>query len=177
MKVVPSGSERAPAPGPVSPMRIYDAVLSGLALISGLMLAFIFVSIVYDVIMRTIGFYPPVWTASVAEYGLLYLTVLAAPWLLRHHGHVSVGTFLGYMPPRVRKFLMRLACIVGALTCGIFAFFALKATLTIVGYDIRSFAVPRWVVLAAMPVGFVLLSVEFLRQAITADFKTDKGEH
>lgn len=158
-------------------MWAYDALLSGLAIISATILAAIFVAIVYDVALRTLGFRPPIWTNSLAEYGLHYLTTLAAPWLLRHGGHVSVTSVMNYLSPAARQKLTRFSYVIGALTCVVLAYLSLDVMLSVVGYDIRSFAVPRWVIIASMPLSFLLLAVEFLRQAVTGRFETGGGEH
>ena len=68
-------------------LRIYDGVIVGLAIIAGAMVAAVFLMIVYDVAVRTLGFQPPFWTSALTEYALLYMTMLAAPWLVRQKGH------------------------------------------------------------------------------------------
>lgn len=152
----------------------YDGLLGGLAIVAGAIMAALFVVIITDVSMRTSGARPPNFTLSATEYGLLYMTTLGAPWLLRRGGHVSVNTFVDRLPARARFLLLRVVHLLAAVTCAIVAYYAFKVASTITGIDIRSVPVPRWVVLVTMPLSFALLAVEFVRIALTGNF--DRGE-
>lgn len=156
---------------------LYDRFLALLALVAALMMAGLFVIVIYDVTLRTLHLRPPVWTLTVAEYGLFYLTVLASPWLLRQGGHVSVSTFVARLPKRYEILVLRIAHLVAALSCAIIALMSIKTATTIHGFDVRSIAVPRWVILAPIPLGFALLTIEFVRIALTGDFQRGRAEH
>ncbi len=158
-------------------VRVYDWIVKICAIIGGAILAFIFVAIIWDVSLRSLRIQPPAFTMSATEYGMLHMTVLAAPWVLREHAHVSVTTFLEKLPPAAQIQIRRIASVIAALSCAIVAYYATRATLTITGYDIRSVAVPRWTVLVTMPVGFTLLSIEFLRLAWRGVFSSELQEH
>jgi len=58
--------------------------------ISGLTLVWIMVSVIASVLMRNFGLQPFAWLFTSAEYGLLYMTMLGAPWLVREKGHVHI---------------------------------------------------------------------------------------
>ena len=75
--------------------RVYDRVIDALAFIGGVVIAGIFLAIVYDVSIRTIGLRTPLWTVALAEYGLLYATLLASPWVLRRKSHVFITILTG----------------------------------------------------------------------------------
>ena len=60
-------------------IKAYDAVIVGLAVLAGAMVAAVFLAIIYDVSLRTAGFQPPFWTSALTEYALLYMTMIAAP--------------------------------------------------------------------------------------------------
>ena len=75
-------------------LKAYDFLISGLALIAVGLLALIFVAIIYDVAVRTLGFQPPHWTTGITEYSLLFLTILAAPRLVQLKAHVVMRLML-----------------------------------------------------------------------------------
>ena len=52
--------------------KAYNGLIVGLAILGGLMLALIFVGIVADVTIRTIGYNSIQWYSAIAEYCLLY---------------------------------------------------------------------------------------------------------
>ncbi|MDE0718498.1 MAG: TRAP transporter small permease subunit, partial [Rhodospirillaceae bacterium] len=88
-------------------VRLYDRLIVALAAVAGAMLAGVFVMIVYDVTVRALGYQPPAHTSALSEYAMLYMTLLAAPWVLRKKGHVFVEFLAGALPGGVRRGLRR----------------------------------------------------------------------
>ncbi len=146
--------------------KVYDAVIMALATIAGAMVAAVFVAIVYDVMVRTMGYQPPFWTSALTEYALLYMTLLAAPWMVRIGGHVYVESFVATLPRWLFRSVERLVYVLCIAICFVLAYYAAA-----LGYDVylrgemdyRSVIIPRWVLFAILPVGFTLSGIEFLR--------------
>ena len=153
-------------------VKTYDAVIVGLATIAGAMVAAVFVAIVWDVSLRTIGLQPPLWTSALTEYALLYMTMLAAPWLVRVKGHVFVESLAMMLPIGVRRLVEKAVYLITILLCVVLAYFALDQGLEIAARgdeDIRSIVLPKWALYAPLPVGFGLSEIEFLRFLIGND--------
>ena len=144
---------------------VYDGFLTVLAAVSALAFGAVSFFVAYEVMVRWLGFRPPVWPVAVSEFTLLYATVLAAPWVLRQSGHIQVNTLAAALPARMRKALGRTLSVLGALICLVVAWYALRVTLSAKGLEIRSFEMPKWLVYAPLPLGFLLLAVEFARHA------------
>ena len=146
--------------------RAYDRLIDGLAAIAGVMLAVIFVGIVADVAIRTLGYNALQWYSAVAEYCLLFSTMLAAPWLVRSRGHVVVESLTMALPPGPRLVLAKgvyLLCIALSL---LFAYYGLVETISAwrAGeLDLRSIDMPKWILFLPFPAGFSLIAVEFAR--------------
>ena len=70
--------------------RAYDAVLHAMAAIAAAALAWLMISVIVSVAMRNAGLQPFAWLFTSAEYSLLYMTMLGAPWLVRERGHVHI---------------------------------------------------------------------------------------
>ena len=147
-------------------VRLYDRLIMTLAVLASVMIAAVFVIIVVDVSMRTAGLRPPIFSSAVSEYMLIYMTMLAAPWLVRQRGHVRIDSFMTFLPDAVRRGIERLlivACIALCvlatyLSAGFAIDFWIKGTL-----DIRSIEIPRSLLFVPLTVGFGLCGVEFLR--------------
>ncbi len=140
-------------------------VVSALAVLSAVLLALFTVGICLDVIVRTSGFKPLPYTATLVEYGLFYVTFLSAPWLLRDKGHVYVDMVIRTLSPRTRHINEMLVYVLGMVTCLILAYAA--ADLTIDSFirkdlDTRDFDMPRWMLFLPVSLSFFLLAMEFL---------------
>jgi C4-dicarboxylate transporter DctQ subunit len=66
--------------------RVYGDLIDFMALIAALTLVWLMVSVVGSVVMRNMGIQPFAWLFTSAEYALLYMTMLGAPWLVRKKG-------------------------------------------------------------------------------------------
>jgi C4-dicarboxylate transporter DctQ subunit len=66
--------------------KAYNALIDTMAIAAGATLVWLMVSVVGSVAMRNMGMQPFAWLFTSAEYGLLYMTMLGAPWLVREKG-------------------------------------------------------------------------------------------
>lgn len=145
--------------------RAYAFLLRGLATLAGAMLCGIAVLVAYDVILRAFGLQPPQSTSGVSEYSLLFVAMLASPWLVRSRGHVVVTSFFNLAPPVIKPPLERaiyLSCAVVSLLLAAFGFKAGYASLLAGEIDIRSIDMPRWILFCSVGFGFTLIGIEFL---------------
>lgn len=151
---------------------LYRRLLELLAVAAGVILAAMAFAIVLDVVMRNLGLQPPAHTLTLTEYGLLYLTMLAAPWLVREKGHVYIELVTAAVNPRTRFWLTRMVYGLCVLTCAVIFWFGLEVT--IAHYqrdviDVRSFDMPRWLLTASIPLSFGLMTIEFARFLLGLD--------
>lgn len=151
---------------------LYRRLLEALAAIAGVMLAAMALAIVADVILRNLGFQPPGHTFTLTEYSLLYVTMLAAPWLVREKGHVHIELITAALSPRARFWLTRVVYALCVLTCALIFWVGLEVT--IAHYqrgvtDVRSFDMPRWLLTASIPLSFGLMTIEFVRYLLNFD--------
>ena len=152
-------------------LRAYDAAVMALAIIAGVMLAGVFVFIIYDVVLRNFLISPPAWTVPSIEYGLLYITMFSAPYLVRTRGHVLVEALRQVLPERPRRVLEKIVYVVCLAVCAVLAWFAFELWLDayISGeFDGRAIEVPHTVRYAPMVIGFVMMGCEFVRNLLGA---------
>jgi len=153
---------------------LYDRLLASLALLSAVAFGAVAFIIVYEVSARWLGFRPPVWPQAISEYTMLYATLFGAPWVLNRADHVQVTALVAVFPRAGRKALSRVMSVIGMLVCLIVAWYALRVTLNAQGLEIRSFEMPKWVLYAPLPFGFLLLAIEFFRHALRASLFAGK---
>jgi TRAP-type C4-dicarboxylate transport system permease small subunit len=151
---------------------LYRRLLELLAVIAGAMLAAMALAIVVDVVLRNLGFQPPGHIFTLTEYSLLYVTMLAAPWLVRVKGHVYIELLTAAVSPRSRFWLTRVVYGLCVLTCAVIFWFGLEVTIDQwqrAVIDVRSFDMPRWLLSASIPLSFGLMTIEFARFLIGLD--------
>jgi hypothetical protein len=105
--------------------RAYRFLIDAMAVIAGGMLVWLMVSVVVSVAMRNAGLQPFAWLFTSAEYGMLYMTMLGAPWLVRERGHVHIELLTSALPAGVQRVVSR---TVAALCVAICAYLAWKGT-------------------------------------------------
>ena len=145
---------------------VYDGLLVLLAVTAALAFGAVAFFVAYEVTVRWLGIRPPVWPIAVSEYIMLYATMLGAPWVLRQGAHIQVNALAAVLPVGMRSVLGRALSLLGTLVCFTIAWYALRVTLSAEGLEIRSFAMPKWLVYAPLPVGFLLLAIEFGRHTL-----------
>lgn len=134
------------------------------AVIAAVILTFNLFTIASDVVLRNLGMQPAGWTVSIAEYSLLYITMLTAPWLVRTRGHVFVEALIRSVPEKLGRKLEKLVLVLSILVClFMFAFTirALTGAMLSGTYDVRAIDMPRSLIFLPMPIGFGLMTVEF----------------
>jgi len=146
--------------------KVYNTLLYGMATISGLMLIWIMVSVIASVVMRNLGLQPFAWLFTSAEYGLLYMTMLGAPWLVREKGHVHIELVTAALPDGPRHMLSRAVAAACVLVCVILTWKGIELVMTNIergDFDTRAYYYPRWLLTIAFPLSFGLMAVEFSR--------------
>ena len=146
--------------------KAYRTLLHAMAVIAGLMLIWLMISVIVSVLMRNAGLQPFAWLFTSAEYGLLYMTMLGAPWLVRERGHVHIELVTAALPDRLRRIVSRIVAAACVLVCLILTWKGLDLVLTNIergDFDTRAYYFPRWMLTIAFPLSFGLMAIEFSR--------------
>ena len=152
--------------------RLYLWVLYIMAGIAGAMLIWLMISVVTSVTMRNLGMQPFAWLFTSSEYEILYMTMLGAPWLVREKGHVHIELVTAALPAPARRLVSRFVAASCVAVCAILAWKG--AELMITNYtrndlDVRAYYFPKWILTAAFPVSFGLMTIEFGRYVFGSD--------
>jgi C4-dicarboxylate transporter DctQ subunit len=144
----------------------YLKFLELLKALSGIVIFAVFLLIVSDVLIRTLGFEPWLYSSVLVEYGLLWFTMLAAPWLARNKGHVFIDAITQILPPVVQRILAKVVYLICVLISLVVFYYSLRLLLTAIAQnqiDTRAVDMPTWSLLAPIPLCFLLVAIEFLR--------------
>jgi C4-dicarboxylate transporter, DctQ subunit len=150
----------------------YRAVLYGMAWLAGVLMVAMMAMIVLDVALRNLGFQSSAHFFTFTEYFLLLIPLLGAPWLVREKGHIYIELFVHALPAGARRVLLVavvLACVAAA---AILAWYGGVITVhDFVGNekDVRSFDMPRWMLVGFMPLSFGMMAIEFLRLLVRGE--------
>jgi C4-dicarboxylate transporter, DctQ subunit len=153
-------------------VKAHDWLINTLKVISGVIVVAIFILIVLDVLLPLISVQPWEGTLGVVEYGLLWFTVLAAPWLARVKGHVFIDAVAEMLPPFVKKITSKISytvAIVGSLMLAYYSGALLIESYMDDNIDERSIELMLWWIYAPMPISFVLVAIEFIRYLVGID--------
>jgi TRAP-type C4-dicarboxylate transport system permease small subunit len=155
--------------------RAFDRLIAGLADLSGLFIAFILLSMCGEVVMRHFLNRPLSWTVEITEYLQLYIAFFSAALVLKDGGHVSLDLFVRRRKPRTRRVLKVASNLLGAVTTAIVFVFSAQTTyeaFTAGTPILRTLEAPKWLILLPLPLGFLLLTIQFLRTALP--YQTEK---
>ena len=104
------------------------------------------------------------WTVEISEYLQIYLVFFSAAWVLREKGHVTLDILVHRLGHAGRA-----ACAIIADILGIVVTVALCIFSGIIVYEqmllgipvIKTLEVPKWLVILPIPLGMLLLAIEF----------------
>jgi TRAP-type C4-dicarboxylate transport system, small permease component len=147
-------------------LRIYSRLVDMMAMLAGLALVWLMVSVVLSVAMRNLGLQPFAWLFTSAEYGVFYMTMLGAPWLVREKGHVHIELLTAALPKTIRNVVSRFIALLCVAVSLVLAWYGLELLLTNIArndFDVRAYFYPRWLLTIMFPISFLVMAIEFAR--------------
>ena len=147
--------------------RIFDRIMEVGREISIAMILFLMLGISARVIIRyTLGT-PINWVVDLATIFQVYITFLAAAWLLREEGHISLDIVLSFLKPRQQFFLQIVNSVLCGLMCAIITMYGVKETWSSWQLSLHlnmPMEPPTWSLLMVIPLGSFLLCIQFARR-------------
>lgn len=148
--------------------RILDRLIDLCVALTTFILVLTWMSICINVAMRYLLHRPQVWVLEFSEYGILYMTFLGGAWVLKKEGHVKVDWVLNYLKPSECALLNTITSFVGVALFLVITWYSAETTWIhfVRGtYRITLLETPMYLILAAIPIGSFLISVQFLSRA------------
>ena len=148
--------------------RLFDRILLALACVAAAIVIYTGLSVDYEVIMRYFFNEPTLWVVAFAENAMIFILFLCTAWVLSHEDHVKVDLLVSALSTKKQHLLNTITSVIGTLSCAIF--FLLSVWLTweaYVGGDLlwKAIITPKWPILAVMPFGSLMLTIQFGRRA------------
>ena len=139
-----------------------------MAVAAGVLMVGMFATTIIDVTLRNLGFQSSAHFFTFTEYALLFVPMLGSPWLVREKGHVYVEILIGAFGPRARRRLLKIITLVSIAVCLVIAWYGFQVAwgnFWALDKDVRTLDLPRWALVVCIPVGFVMMAIEFARLA------------
>jgi TRAP-type C4-dicarboxylate transport system permease small subunit len=148
--------------------RLFDKLIDVMAALAGVILVFITAAVCYTIGMRFIFTKTTIWIMQTTEYALLWIVFLGTTWLLREKGHITTDIIYVHLNEKAKHTLDGIMFVVGGLTCTAMVLLGvIHVCQCIAGgvTDVRAITVPKTAVFIIIPIGSILLTVQFFRMA------------
>lgn len=148
--------------------KIYDRLIEFMAALAGVILVFITVAVCYTIGMRFFFRQTTIWIIQTCEYALLWIAFLATTWLLREGGHIAVDVVCAHLNKKTKDYLDFIIYIIGGLSCVLLALLGIVHMYDCIinnVTDVRAVTVPKSAIFSIIPIGSLLLIVQFFRMA------------
>ncbi len=148
------------------PKSKFDYLLDAMAYMAGILIFAITFFVCGSVVIRYLGFRPPIWVLQFTEYGLVWFTFLAAAWLLRHKGHIRIDTLTSRLNPKAQKAIQVADDALGVLISMVIFIFGTIHTIELAQkgiMEVKGLTVPKAPFFAIIPIGGLVLAIQFAR--------------
>lgn len=145
---------------------VFDFITGFFTYVAGVILVGMLLLIIYEIVTRYFLLNPHGWAIEITEYMLQYICFLGTAWLLKRGGHVTLDLLYDRLNPRYQFLLKIIVSSMGVIICLILTWFTAGSTLDHFQRHelIGTLDIPRGIILAVLPLGFFMLTVEFLRK-------------
>ncbi len=136
-----------------------------LAYLSALLILSMSLWITYDVLTRNLLGWSSPWAFDLSEYALVWMTFLAAPWILLRDGHVRVELVVDAVGVRTQRAIGITVSIIGLMVCLVLAWRTGIAAIEYAQNDVRMariWNIARIYPYIAVPFGSAALAVAFI---------------
>lgn len=143
----------------------FEKVLGFFSTLFALAIGLIVVLICLDVAMRDLALGSLPWLIEFSEYLMYAGTFLAAPWVLRQGSHVRVDMLFVALPKRLAIRLEQVVDFCGFCISLVLFYYGCVVVAdawrnNMIAY--KTWYVPEWLLFLAIPVGALLLVIEFV---------------
>ena len=146
---------------------LFDHLIDSLAFIAGFFIFAMMWIECYEIVARYFLNRPTVWGMEFCEYMLFLLAFLGTTWVLKKRAHISATILVERLRPRPRAYCDLFASFMGILISVVILWFSFKTSLDnyVTGVKVvKTYALPKWIFLSFISLGYLLLLIEFIRQ-------------
>ncbi len=148
--------------------KMFDKLLDAMAALAGVILVFICAAVCYTIGMRFLFTRTTIWIVQTTEYALLWIVFLGTTWLLREGGHITTDIIYSHLNETKRRYLDCIMFAVSGIACIVMVYFGTTYMIECIQRgvtDVRAVTIPKWTVFVIIPIGSILLTIQFFRMA------------
>ena len=147
--------------------RAYDRLLQLTGVLVGAVIGLAALGIGVDVFLRNLGFGSIFWMLEMVEYSILFVAMAGTAYVFQIGRHVTIDLVTNGLPPRTRRIVGLIA--LGVTTAVSVVLLTWGLITTVKSFEsgavvYKHFTYPEWMPLALVPFGFLLLTIECLRE-------------
>ena len=158
---------------------VFEHMMTAFTVIAGVLCILMMLGISTEVVTRYFFKMPILGMLEASEMTMLYVTFLAAAWVLKKEGHVSMDLINSYLSPRTLGILNVFLSLIGASIALVLLWYGAKVTIGAFQEGTHmpgNMEINTGYQLLIIPVGSLLLFIQFLRRAYGFWKKTKSGE-
>lgn len=147
---------------------IFDRLLDFLAILACVLLSFTALSVGAGICSRYFFGYPLAWVTEVNEDIIIYVTFMAAAWILRQERHVKMDMVITRLNERAQAVTNFLTSVFCAIVCLVLSWYALKVSIQFYNSHTFTYTVlelPKCIFTFPISLGSFLLFIQFVRRA------------
>ena len=148
--------------------RVFDIINDAMAGLAGIILVFICGAVCYSIGMRYLFKKTTIWIMQTTEYALLWILFLSTTWLLREGGHIITDIIHSHLSEKTKRYLDVTMFSLAGLACVVMLYFGfdyMGECITRSVNDVRGVTLPKWPIFMIIPIGSLLLALQFFRMA------------
>ncbi len=148
--------------------RLFDRIVDCGASLSGIILGLVTLLVCIDIVMRYFFNKPIQGALESCEYGLLFLTLLAASWLVRKDKHVRMELLLHKLKPVTQAYVNGVTSILCVLICAFITYYGVLVVIDRfqTGHRLTTTLEPlSYPLMSIIPLCFFLLTLQFIISA------------
>ncbi len=148
---------------------VFDRVIYYAATFAVVLLAVAWLLVCVSVFLRYFlgGSIP--WSSEVTEYILVAIPLLAAAWLLKKEGHIKIDIVVNRLNPRNQAVVNMVTSVLCIILWLVITWYSVEALWISaqkgLGMAEHFLSPPKWAVHAVIPVGSLLLTIQFIRRS------------
>jgi TRAP-type C4-dicarboxylate transport system permease small subunit len=157
-----------------------DRIIDLFGVLTAAIILFIMAAVVLEVIMRYFFGHPTSWVLDVVEWGMVWMTFFAAPYVLREGRHVSMDIVSSRLSTEKQLFLKIITSFIAAIICltlAVYGSIVVQDHFARGVMEVKMLQVPKAPLLIIIPLGFFMLFIQSLRQAFVLVRKWRTGCH
>ena len=146
--------------------RLFDKLLDVMAALAGAILVFITAAVCYTIFMRFLFNQTTIWIIPMTEYALLWIVFLGTTWLLREGGHITTDVIYVHLNEKTKHTLDCIMSVIGGLACAMMVYLGIVHMWDCIIHgvtDVRAVTVPKSAIFIIIPIGSILLTIQFFR--------------